>query len=323
MTSHTYNFGWKDLLRAAGLPLLPVLLFPLLMHLGARSKLLPQPRPTLDVDRTILINKIEASSAQGDAQILLLGDSSCLIDVSAVQLGAQLGEPVLNLGTLSYLDLESHATLLRRFAAANPNQLKAVVLLLHPEALRRPVPESYHTTFVQSFITGQDHTARPTISQWAGLEIFRGRLLSRAVPTALSGAYGRYYHFSDDLDRYLIHNRGTAVDPDPQPFKGNPEYRLAPQLEARSRAFKAAVPPQVKLLVVITPVPEEFVGTDYPQSHRAMLSQWREWLQADSALEQLPAALPGRLFTSTTHLNEAGTRIYTDLLARALLPHLK
>lgn len=323
MTSHSYDFSWKDLMRAVGLPLLPVLLFPLLMHLGARSKSLPRPRPTLDVDRTILINKIEASGIQRDAQVLLLGDSSCLIDVSAVQLGAQLGEPVWNLGTLSYLDLESHAALLRRFASANPGRLKTVVLLLHPEALRRPAPEPYHTAFVQSFIAGQDHIIKPTVSQWTGLEIFRGRLLSRALPTALSGPYGRYYHFSDDLDRYLHQNRGTAVDPDTQPFKGNPEYRLAPQLEARSRAFKAAVPPAAKLLVGITPAPEEFVGTDYPQSHRAMLLQWREWLQADSALEQLPAALPCRLFTSTTHLNEGGTRIYTDLLARALLPHLR
>jgi hypothetical protein len=310
-------------MRLLALPLVVVLVFAAVMHAGARLRLLPRARPALDVDRTILIHKVEASGSRGDAKVLLVGDSSCLMDVSAVRLGAQLDRPVLNLGTLSYLDLEAHATLLERFVAANPNQVEAIVLLLHPEALRRPAPEPYHTKFLHRFLAGEDHIVKRNISHWAGLEIFRGRLLSRAVPAPLAAAYGRYYGFSSDLERYLARSKGSAVDPDPRSFQGNPEYRLAAQIEPRSRAFKAVIPGGVKLFVGITPVPAGFVDRSYAELHRQMLLQWGEWLQADAALEELPAVLPDEFFAKTTHLNETGAQSYTILLARAVRSHLK
>jgi hypothetical protein len=317
MRSHTYDFTPADLIRFLGLPLV-IAIFAAVMHFGAQLHVWPKPRPNLDVDRTILIHKVEASSSKSDAQVLLLGDSSCLIDVSAPQLGKELTKPVLNLGTLSYLDLEAHATLMKRFMAANPNQLEAVVLLLHPEALRRPSPEPYHTRLLQQLLAGEDD--RHNLSYWAGLEIFRARLLCRVLPTPLSGSYGRYYGFTPDLENYLARNNGSAADPDPHLFQGNPEYRLASQLEPRSRAFRAAIPPGVKLFVGITPVPAGFVDSTYPALHREMLSQWREWLQADAL--DLPPVLPDHLFAKTTHLDQAGAREYTALLARGLAGHL-
>lgn len=322
MRSHTYDFQTADLMRMLGLPLVPVLAFAAFMHVGVRLHLLPRPRPNLDVDRTILIHKVEASGSRSDAKVVLIGDSSCLMDVSALQLSEQLGQPVLNLGTLSYLDLEAHATLLKRFFAANPNQVKAVVLLLHPEGLRRPAPEPYHTKFLQSFLAGEDHIVRQNVSHWVGLEIFRARLLSRALPTPLGGAYGRYYGFSADLEEYLTQNKGSAVDPDPRSFQGNAEYRLAPQLETRSRAFKAAIPPGVRLFVAITPAPAGFVARNYPEFHRQMLLQWGTWLQSN-ILEELPAVFPDELCAKTTHLNENGAQTYSTLLAAALQPYVK
>jgi hypothetical protein len=321
MRSHTYHFQTADLMRMLALPLVPLLAFAVFMHVGARLHLLPKPRPNLDVDRTILIQKVEASGSRSDAKVVLIGDSSCLMDVSAPQLSGQLGQPVLNLGTLSYLDLEAHATLLKRFFAANPNQLKAVVLLLHPEGLRRPAPEPYHTKFLQSFLAGEDHIVRQNVPHWVGLEIFRARLLSRVLPTPLGGAYGRFYGFSSDLEKYLTQNKGSAVDPDPRSFQGNAEYRLAPQLETKSRTFKAALPPGVRLFVAITPAPAGFVNRNYAELHRQMLRQWRGWLEADVALEELPAVLRDELFAKTTHLNEIGAETYTTLLARALQSH--
>ena len=114
MKSHTCEFEPKDLLRRLAMPLLPMAVFAALMHAGALVRLLPAPRPTLDIDRTLLVHQAEASRARHDADVLLLGDSSCLMDVDAKQLGNQLGRPALNLGTLSYLDLNAAAALLRR-----------------------------------------------------------------------------------------------------------------------------------------------------------------------------------------------------------------
>jgi hypothetical protein len=321
MRSHTYEFEAGDIARLIGPLLIPVAAFAGLMHLLARLDGMPKPRPTLDVDRTIIIHKTEASGFRSDAQIVLLGDSSCLMNVSARQLGEDIGRPVLNLGTLSYLDLPAHATLLKRFTNANPNQLKAVVLLLHPEGLRRPAPEVYHTKVLESFLAGKDYVAKQNVSHWLGLEIFRDRLFSRALPTALSGAYGRYYGFTRDLEEYLVRNRGSAVDPDPRVFQGSAEYRLAPQLEAGSRLFKMAVPPGTKLFVGITPVPAGFAARGHAELYQQMLGQWGQWLAADAALE-LPAVLPDHLFAKTTHLNAMGAETYSRLLASALQAQL-
>jgi hypothetical protein len=324
MKSHTCEFDLRGLLQVAAPPLVPLAAFALLMHLGAELHLLPRPRPTLDIDRTILIHQAESSGRVQDAQVLLLGDSSCLMDVSAKQLGERLGRPVLGLGTLSYLDLNAYAALLRRYAAANPGRLRAVVLLMHPEALRRTGPEAWHEQALERFLAGVDD--RPSnglgghLDRLLGLQIFRGRLLSRLLPRPLAGTYGRFYGFTTDLERFLTPHRGSAIDPETLALRGNAEYRLAPQLKTASAAFRAAVPAGVKLFVAITPVPETFVSTNYPSVHRRMLSEWGQWLGADGTLADLPATLPDPLFARPTHLNAAGQRAYTELLAQTLRP---
>ena len=322
MRSHTYDFRSRDLLQLIAPTLVPLAAFALVMHLGARFKLLPAPRPTLDVDRTILVHKAEASRSQQDAQILLIGDSSCLIDVAARQLTEQIKTPVLNLGTLSYLGLESHAALLRQYFAANPGRANTVVLLMHPEALRLVAPGEYHTKLLSSFLRREDFVPRSNlrdrVSYWVGFEFFRNRLLTRALPVPLGGAYGRRYGFSSDLEAYLTAHRGSASDPEPRKFRGNPEYRLAPQFEKASRAFRDAIPPTVRLIVGITPIPATYAPRDYAPIRKQILTQWQQWLAPATILANLPATLPDHFFTKTTHLSEEGAREYTTHLADAL-----
>jgi hypothetical protein len=297
------------------------------MHLGAQFQFLPAPRPALDTERTILIHQAEASQTRQDAEVLLLGDSSCLMNVSARQLSEQLGRLALNLGTFSFLDLEAHARLLHNYAQANPGRLRAVVLLMHPESLRRLSPEAYYVAALTNFLSGLDHDQPETFAGQAamllGVDLFNGRILSRVVPVPLPGAYGRRYGFTHDLDAFLSREHGSAVDPDTKPFEGAAEYRLAPTLERASKSFRATVPPGAKLLVGITPSPERFAGPRHPQIHADLLRQWSQWLQADAALTNLPAALPDDSFTRTTHLKESVIPRYTEQLAAALRPHLR
>jgi hypothetical protein len=327
MKSHAYQFTLRDLLQLIGLPLLPVVFFSLILHGGAAWHGLPAPRPTLDVDRTVLVHQAEASRAPDSAEVLLLGDSSCLMDVSAPLLGQRLGRSVLNLGTFSYLDLNAYALLLRRHVEANPGHVRAVVLLMHPDALRQLSANSWYSSFLQSFFEGKDHLAATNLvdhlANLSGLEILRGRMLARLLPRPLPGAYGRFYGFTSDLDRFLTRNRGSAIDPDSQPLKGSAEYRLAPRFQVDSRAFRAAVPPTAKLIVGITPVPEKFAGPIYPSLQKQMLAQWSQWLGADAVLDQATAAMPDGLFARTTHLNAAGQRDYTEQLAQSLAPLLR
>jgi hypothetical protein len=327
MKSHFCEFTPKDLLRLAGLPVLPLALFAIAMHLGAKSHLLPAPRPTLDTERTILIHQAEASRAAQDAELLLLGDSSCLMNVSARQLTEQLGCPTLNLGTFSFLDLNAHALLLRNYTKTNPGRLRAVVLLMHPESLRRLGPESYYVRALTNYLVGLDHCQTETFAGRAscllGVDAFNSRVLSRALPIALPGAYGRRYGFTHDLEGFLARDRGSAIDPDTRPFEGNAEYRLTPSLERASKGFRTTVPSGVKLLVGITPSPERFAGPRYAQLHTDLLRQWSQWLQADAALTNLPPALPDNSFARTTHLKETVISRYTGHLANDLQPHLR
>lgn len=321
MKSHVCEFTPLDLLRLAGWPLFPVALFSVVMQLGARFHLLPAPRPTLDTERTILIHQAEASRAPQNAEVILLGDSSCLMDVSARRLGEQLGQPVLSLATFSFLDLHAHALFLRAYAKANPGRLRAVVLLLHPEALRRLGSEPYYIAVLNHFWDGTDQSAGQ-LSDLTGTTIFKGRLLARALPAPLGGGYGRRYGFTRQLESFLTREHGSVIDPEVKPFSGNAEYRLAPTLERTSREFRSAMPDGVKLLVGITPAPAGFVGPRHAELHAGLLREWGRWLQADGLLEELPPTLPDENFTRTTHLKESAVPLYTERLSGALRPHL-
>ena len=326
MPSHQYEFQSRDVLQLVLPTLVPLVLFAVLMHAGATARLLPNPRPTLDVDRTIVVHQAEASRSPQNAEVLLIGDSSCLMSVDAAQLTKELQVPVLNLGTLSHLGLESHAGLLKQYFAANPGRAKAIVLLMHPESLRLVSPNEYYTTMLDRFLAAQDSIrttlTRDRVSHWLGFEIFRGRILSRLLPIPFRGAYGRRYGFSVDLERYLVAHRGSALDPEPRKFQGNPEYRLAQQFEPASRVFRAALPADVKLYVGVTPAPQGFVQGDYPAIREAILKQWATWLRPDAVLTDVSATLPDALFVKTTHLSAEGNRRYTSELASALKPHV-
>lgn len=321
MKSHVCEFEAKELLRLLGGPLLVVGVFALLMHLGARTGLLPRPRPTLDTDRTIIIHQAEASQKPGAAEVLLLGDSSCLMDVSAKELSARLSRPALNLGTLSYLDPAAYALLLRQ-AAAQSGRLRAVVLLMHPGALRRAGSEPYHLGGLTNFLAARDYfrtdTTAGKISCATGADIFSGRVLSRWRPAPLSGAFGRRYGFTADLEKFMPAQQGSALEPDSAPPTGNAEFRLSPSLKTTAREFKAAVPPGVKLLVGLTPVPEQFADDSFPAQRRDLLQQWGDWLDADALLDELPAVLPDEQFARATHLKPSAVAAYTEILAQAI-----
>ena len=322
MTSHRYDLKPRALLSLLGGPLLVVAGLAALVHAGVALRLLPAPRPTLDVDRSILVHQVEASRRPQEAEVVLVGDSSCLMNVDAKLLGERLGRRVLNLGTLSYLDLNAAATLLREYTTANPGRLQAVVVLLHPEALRRVAPEAAYFRLLHGLLDGQEVSLetglQARLRRGLGLEALRGRILCRLLPTPLPGAYGRHYGFTTDLERYLDAHHGSALDPESRPLTGSAEYRLAPQQEAPSRNFRAALPEGVSLLAGIAPVPAGFAEGRYAATRDRMLKQWSEWLEAHAPLSALPATLPDAHFASVAHLNADGVPHFTAALAEAL-----
>jgi hypothetical protein len=332
MKSHVYEIRPADIIRLALPSFVPVILFALIMHLGAKFRLLPAPTGKLDMDQTILVHQAEASQQRNSADLLLVGDSSCMMDISASSLNDQLppGHRAFDLGTLSYLDLANFGELVQRYRQANPGVLRTVLVLVHPELLRRGRAESAHVATLAAMFQGTDFCDRTTpygkISCLLGFEIFRGRLLSRLLPAPLPANWGAFYGFTTGLRRYLTLHAGSAVDPRQYTYRagqGRAEYRLDPGVEAASRAFRGAVPPDVKLVVGLAPIPRSFAPPRYFETYQDLLIKWSEWMGADAALTNLPPTLPDVAFASTTHLNKAGAEHFTKILAPLLHPYLQ
>ena len=324
--SHRCEFEARALWGVLAWPLLPVLAFAAALHLGARSGLLPKPRPALDTERTILVHQVDAARQTLPVEVLLAGDSSCLTGVSARRLGVALGKSTLNVATFSFLDLMAHARLLEEYNRHHATGPAAVVLLLHPEALRRIDSEPYFLRTLTNYIAGRDDSPGDTVTGWvswlSGRELFHQRLLARAVPAPLTGAYGRRYGFSRDLERLLAASGGSAPDPEAEPLRGSNEFRLAATVEKSCGVFRSALRPGTRLFVGLTPVPARFAGDGFPVQQRQMLEQIGKWLRAEAVLDVLPATLPDAAFARSTHLKETEVDRYTDRVAAALRERL-
>lgn len=322
--SHEYQFGVREVSRVLAVPLTGLLLLAGLIHTAGMAGWLRESRPA-DMDRTILAHQADASKRRSNAEIILGGDSSCLMDVSARQLAHDLGPPVLNLATLSFVSLSDHGRLLSRFAQTNAPNPRIVILLLHPEALRRATPSVSHAIFVQARLAGLPGPAPTNAVQWitrtAALDHLRESVLNRLFPAPLPGEFGPAYGFTSDLWQTLSRNSGSLIDPnrfDSTTAKGSPDYRLARLLEAESREFRSRLPAGVQLWAGITPVPESFAGSAHADTVRELLATWQSWLGADRVLDDLPATMPDALFASPTHLNAAGAEQFTAQLASQL-----
>ena len=127
-----------------------------MIHLAARTPVLPAPRPALDVDRSVMVHQIEASQSPQDAEVILIGDSSCLMNVDANVVQHRSGNSTLNLGTLSFLNLECFSQLLRHSLESAAVPPKAIVLLVHPEFVRRRSPSTHHVGTFKAVQNGSD-----------------------------------------------------------------------------------------------------------------------------------------------------------------------
>lgn len=329
MTSHEYRFRIADALQLVASPICALALVGMLLHAAVAVGLMPGPWPAVDMDRTILLHQAVAASRRHDARLLLVGDSSCLMDVSAEALGARLHAPALNLATISYVNLESHARIISRFARANPGQLDAAVLLLHPNTLRLGESATEYIELLRHALVENGNASAERVQSFGqsivadllGTGIVRQRLLGRVVPKPLPGAYGARYGFTWNLWKHMTAERGSLVDPhkfDRSRPVGSAEYRMSERVKAETKEFRHALPRGVRLAVGLTPVPESFAHPDHAAVCQGILHSLGDWLAPACVLTGLPATMPDDKFATVTHLNERGRMVFTSLLAAEL-----
>ena len=327
MLSHRCSFRLADLIPTIGGPAASLALIACGLHLAARFGWLPAPRPSLDMDRAILVAQADRSrDPDSIAALALIGDSSCLMNVDAPRLEARLQTSAQNLGTLSFLDPPSFASLLNAYVDAHEKAPDRVLLLVHPEFLRRAAPSPAHVAALWDYLNAEDNAYAVGPAALAdavlGAHIVRGRLLGRLPQPLLGPDFRSYYGFTVNLERHMNARRGSAYDPrrlKPEDLRGSARYRLSPRMARELPAIREALPEGAQLVVGLTPVPKSFAPPGYEDIYQTLLKELAVHAQADAALVRLPAVLEDGSFANRTHLRPAATERYTGLLARALI----
>jgi len=293
----TWGFARVGLAPIAGL-LLVVLLCKTLERFG----LAPMHRGS-SVEEVIIQHQRAAAAQASDANLLFVGDSTCLMDLdfSAIPAADLASQRPLNLGTLSILPLSAFADLVDGFARRNPGRPASVVLLISPSMLEHG----------SAGASPPDPVPREAgVRELTSLHVFRD-LFQRLVPVALPGKYGRFYGFDLALDRFMSRHGGSAVDPgELVRATSNPPIETDESLREACALFRAKLPRHCKLLVGLAPVPREQFDRDFPARHQELSSELTSLLGADKAL-RLPASYPAALFASTTHLKAPARTLYT------------
>jgi hypothetical protein len=334
MRSHEYKFAMSDLGRAIVPLLITLCVLVGILKLAEHFRLLPPPAAALDPNTTILMHQSRAARSPGHAQIVFVGDSTCLVGVDPPVLSEALPNraAAINLAMLSWFDLRDYAELASDFAKTHPGQVRIVVLLVTPEKLGMSRSEGQEEFWREirsnSNLGSQNQTAALRPHDLLGVRALRENLLSHilAVPLRQRGQGTSYFGFSSEVDAYMAAHHGSLLDfsafirPKSPP---EPNWILAKDLEAQARGFRAQIPAGAKLLVGFTPVARSFCTPEARERRLQSLEEWNQWLHADALLTNLPACLPDVLFASKGHLNQAGQVRFTQILATNLAPLLQ
>jgi hypothetical protein len=322
--SHKYQTTLGQTLRATVPTLLILAGFLALLRFGRFAGFMSERDISLDPDLT-LRHQSRAARSSNPAQVVLVGDSTCMADADAAALSELLPshQRVLNLGLLIWFDFITYGEVLSDFTKANPGQVCAVVLLVTPDKLTKSSIDVAYWRRVHD-----NQGARANALPWGappdffGLDYLHENLLGRVLARPLrgQGAAPARFGFSSEIEAYMTAHDGSILDmgtfvPRKPP---KPGWSFAADLETQSRAFRTNVPAGAKLLIGLTPRAASSVPEGYRAQRDAMLNQWNLWIKADVLLTNLPPSMADIFFGSGQHLNEAGQKAFTAILARRL-----
>ncbi len=319
MKSHSYEFDMRWLLGLLGPVLLLIVASACCLRLA--PLFLPQARDAWDMDRAIMATQTDLAATQSNADIVLIGDSSCLMNLDAALISSLSGKKVVNLGTVSFLNMEVFGTLLKRYMESQEHPPSKVILMTHPDFLRRASASRMHVEWIEHYMKGLDYwsgsTSWKSVGRYMGVHLIQGRLLSW-LPRPLKAEFGSLFGFTKDLERYMKQHHGSALDPrslQSEDLKGSREYRISTANMRHAESFKSILPVDTDLLVALSPLPEGFVDASLQSELPELRSQWSASLKADTIIQMLPLTMPDADFASKTHLTPKANQTYSKRLA--------
>lgn len=331
MRSHRYELSLGRV-AAAVLPTLAVAALMIAgLRLANRWGWLPLPAAGWDPESAVLEHQARAVENAPPADMLVLGDSTCLVGVDAAQLQQELPQRprVLSLALFIWIGLDVYGRELAEFNSHHPGQVRTVVLLVSPMKLEGLGRDTNGAALWQ---TARHPTRSPGFhDDWLGAHLLRRCFLSYALATPLRGLGGNFYGFASYEDEYMTSHNGSLVAPENSALLTAPRggrsvkatrrpsaLSLLPAVESESRAFRACLPPGTRLCIGLTPGPASRSWPGIAAQRLELLQRWNESVRADVLLTNLPPVLPDLFFSSGGHLNQAGQKQFTAALAREL-----
>jgi len=323
--SHTCTYSAREAIHRFASPILGIAVIVVALHGARLAHLLPDPVPS-DLERTLIAAKVKLASHPVSIPVVLLGDSSCMMNADAPALARKIGVEVLNLGTFSHLDLKAHAALLRRRLQQSLEAPRDILLLLHPSALKRsssePPMERYLLACLADDPRHAESLPRHPIEAVLGGVMLRERILQPWVPVLLKNEFATAYGTTWNVRRRIASQSGSLVDPtpfDPATLQGRYEFTLGTGFQAACTEFRSAVPAASRLWVGLTPLPKSLALPGHAEQVSVLLQSLADSLAPAQALRSLPSTLPDSLFATATHLNSRGVEAWTETLAQALI----
>lgn len=198
-----------------------------------------------DPDSTIISTKARLATVSNQKRIAFVGDSSCLVNIHIPTLKDN-GIDAINLGTLSYLGIDSFGLLAQRFCQNKPDT--QIFLVLHPECLRIVESSSEHRMILMEALDqATDSSTQFQLESLRKITVdeFRSRLLDGWLPTPMKGRLGFRYGFTHNL-REEISSAGGFMEEtakfDPSISHGSSEYRIARRIQSECTQFRSYLP---------------------------------------------------------------------------------
>ena len=269
-----------------------------------------------DISSIVIATQLERARTIGPADLLVIGDSSALMDIDPVRLAQSLGGiTVESLATNARVGPAGYGRMLETYAR-HVGSLPAILLLLHGVSFA--MPESQYIEHpVEWFEVDEPLPSNPLVR---APDIAYERLIAPAFDLPLPGTYGSHYGQRQNLVSALWKGHGSLEDPNVLRFESEPfEYECSPAFTERLgilRHMLDRLQPS-RVFLGLTPVPEERVGKGTRET-RAEIEQSTVRVLRRATLLDLPGSLPDDRFATQTHLNAAGRPGYSDLVAEAI-----
>jgi hypothetical protein len=269
------------------------------------------------VEQIVIDSQRLAATNQQPCDLLLVGDSSCLMNIAADQLTSlNPGRSAYNLGMVSIIPLAHFGQLIADHSAINADSPRFAVLLIHPEMLGL---ESSLTNLEAQQDRKSPASLRLKMLRTSGFVPSFERSFARIIPEPLPGKYRDFYGFTATLRKYLADHHGSAIDPSSGGFRSlqPPHLIISESFRRDAQTFRRLIPDHTRLLIGLSPVPESVVSKEFTILHETFLKEFAELLKPDGIL-QLPNNLPDIFFATPTHLRAEYRSSYTRFFNQEL-----